>query len=119
MTRRYVGCVGPVCWRSRSFPRSIRRISHMSRHVLVCLAVVCAVAAPAFAQFETANVVGTVRDSSGGVVADAKVTLTNTQTGVSVERTTDSNGNFEFITVRLGSFLITAEKAGFSVALAE
>ena len=58
----------------------------MRRHVLLLLAV-CALATPAFAQFETANVVGTVRDSSGGVVSDAKVTLTNTQTGVSVERT--------------------------------
>ena len=38
-------------------------------------------AAPALAQFETATVVGTVRDSSGAVVPDAKVTLTNTQTG--------------------------------------
>jgi hypothetical protein len=75
--------------------------------------------ASAFAQFETATVVGTVRDSSGAVVPDAKVTLTNVQTGVSAERQTDGNGNFEFFTVRIGSYVVTAEKAGFSIALVE
>ena len=74
-------------------------------------------AAPAFAQFETATVVGTVRDSSGAVVPGAKVTLTNRDTGVSVERMSDSNGSFEFFTVRIGTYLISAEKAGFSIAV--
>ena len=50
---------------------------------------------------------------------DAKVTLTNTATGVSAERTSDANGNFEFFTVRIGSYLLTAEKAGFSIALVD
>ena len=78
-----------------------------------------AAASPAYAQFETATVVGTVRDSSGAVVPDAKVTLTNTQTGVSAERQSDANGNFEFFTVRIGSYVITSEKSGFSIALVE
>src|SRR5262245_35976749 len=54
----------------------------------------------AHAQFETASVVGTVRDSSGAVVPDAKVTLTNTATGVSLTRTTTGEGNYEFVTVK-------------------
>jgi Carboxypeptidase regulatory-like domain/TonB-dependent Receptor Plug Domain len=71
----------------------------------------------AAAQFDTASVVGTVKDSSGATVPDAKVTLTNTQTGVSVVRTTSSDGNFEFSNVRPGIYVVTAEKAGFSIAL--
>ncbi len=81
--------------------------------------VLLVLAAPAFAQFETATVVGTVRDSSGGVVPDAKVTLTNVETGVSAIRPSDANGNYEFFTVRIGSYLVTAEKDGFSVALVD
>src|SRR5471030_214856 len=73
----------------------------------------------ASAQFDTASVVGTVKDTSGATVPDAKVTLTNTQTGVSVIRTTSSDGNYEFVTVRPGVYLVSAEKNGFSIALTD
>lgn len=74
---------------------------------------------PAFAQFETATVVGTVRDSSGAVVPGARVTLTNTATGVSADRTSDANGSYEFFTVRIGTYVITAELDGFSMAIVD
>jgi outer membrane receptor protein involved in Fe transport len=87
---------------------------------MACIATALLVfATPAFAQFETATVVGTVRDSSGAVVPAAKVTLTNTATGVSAERLSDSNGNVEFFTVRIGPYLVTAEKDGFSLAVVD
>jgi hypothetical protein len=95
----------------------------MHASLVVRLGVACALTllfvAPAWAQFETATVVGTVRDSSGAVVPAAKVTLTNTATGVSAERPTDANGNFEFFTVRIGGYVLTAEKEGFSIALVD
>src|SRR5687768_4916780 len=90
----------------------------MKRIVFVLVASL-AVSVPAWAQFETATVVGTVRDTSGAVVPQAKVTLTNTQTGVAQERTTDANGNYEFFTVRIGAYVVTAEKTGFSIALVD
>jgi Carboxypeptidase regulatory-like domain/TonB dependent receptor/TonB-dependent Receptor Plug Domain len=85
---------------------------------LATLLFVCA-AATAFAQFETAALVGTVTDGSGGVVSDALITATNVDTGVTVTRRTDSNGHYEFVTLRIGNYLITAEKTGFALALAE
>ena len=90
----------------------------MKRIVFVLIAALL-VPVSAWAQFETATVVGTVRDSSGAVVPAAKVTLTNTQTGVTQERLSDANGNYEFFTVRIGSYVVTAEKDGFSVALVD
>lgn len=86
---------------------------------LMTIALVMVCASPSFAQFETATVVGTVRDSSGAVVPDAKVTLTNRSTGVSLERASDTNGNFEFFTVRIGNYLVSAEKPGFSIAVVD
>lgn len=73
----------------------------------------------ALAQFETAAVVGTVRDGSGAVVADARVTLTSLDTGVSSERQSDAAGNFEFFNVRIGRYVVTADKGGFSVAVVD
>lgn len=89
------------------------------RRIPFVLIALLLLAAPASAQFETATVVGTVKDSTGGVVPGAKVTLTNTQTGVTSERVTDANGNYEFFTVRIGTYVVTAEKAGFSIALVD
>jgi len=89
------------------------------KYFLMAGALVLALVAPAAAQFETAAVVGTVRDSSGAVVPDAKVILLNVQTGVSAERQSDSNGSFEFVNVRIGTYVVTAEKDGFQMALVD
>jgi hypothetical protein len=75
---------------------------------LLLLVFVCA-ASTAFAQFETAALVGTVTDGSGGVVADALITATNVDTGVTITRRTDANGHYEFVTLRIGNYLVTAE----------
>jgi hypothetical protein len=77
------------------------------------------VTTPVWAQFDTASVVGTVKDSSGATVPDAKVTLTNTETGVSVVRTTGADGAYEFGTVRPGLYVVSAEKSGFAIALVD
>src|SRR5262245_14973789 len=76
-------------------------------------------AGPAYAQFETGSVVGTVRDTSGAVVPAATVTLTSTATAVANTRTTGADGNYEFFTVRPGVYVVTAEKEGFSIALVD
>ena len=76
-------------------------------------------AVPAYAQFDTGSVVGTIHDASGAVVPGATVTLTSTTTGVTATKTTGSDGNYEFFTVRPGVYLVTAEKSGFSIALVD
>jgi hypothetical protein len=85
---------------------------------LATLVLLCAVST-ASAQFETAALVGTVTDGSGGIVAEALITATNTDTGVTLTRRTDANGHYEFVTLRIGNYLVTAEKTGFAIALAE
>jgi hypothetical protein len=77
----------------------------------------CAATLPA--QFETATVLGTVRDSTQAVVTGVRVSLENLQTGVLLSRETDENGNFEFVNVRIGRYRVLAEKDGFSRTLSE
>jgi hypothetical protein len=71
-----------------------------------------------FAQFETAEVLGTVRDASGAAVPGASVTLTNQDTGIETKIATDANGNFDFFNVRVGRYTVMVEHAGFSRASA-
>jgi len=80
---------------------------------------VLSASAPALAQFETATVVGTARDTTGAVVPGTTITLTNTATGVAVMRTSGADGSYEFFTVKDGVYVITAEKPGFSIALVD
>src|SRR5262244_3880008 len=84
-----------------------------------CLFFLILGSAPALAQFDTASVVGTVRDAQSAVVPGATVTLTNTQTGISATKTTAADGAYEFASVKPGVYIVTSEKPGFSVALIE
>ena len=60
---------------------------------------------------------GTVRDSSGGVVPDAKVELKSESTGAEVSSTTNSNGYFTFVNVQPGGYTLSATATGFKKAL--
>src|SRR5215472_3088888 len=66
------------------------------------------------AQFETAEVLGTVRDNSGSVVPKAKVTLLQQDTGIESKTTTDENGNYDFFNVKVGLYTVTVEATGFT-----
>jgi hypothetical protein len=72
-----------------------------------------------YAQFDTATVLGTVRDANGAVLPGVTVTLKNVATGITVQAQSDENGNYQFFNVKIGSYTITAEAAGFSKAAAE
>lgn len=84
----------------------------------LCLLFVSAVNT-AFAQFDSATVLGAIRDSSGAAMPGVTVTLKNIDTGLSVNAQTDSDGNFQFTNVRIGNYRVSAEKQGFSTAVAE
>lgn len=70
-----------------------------------------------YSQFDTAAVLGTVRDGSGLPVQNAVVTLSSIQTGVRTTTTTDSAGSYQFLTVRIGEYRVSAENAGFKTAM--
>ncbi len=73
----------------------------------------------AFAQFDSAEVLGTVRDAASAMVTKAKITLTNQDTGIAVRTETGDDGSFVFTNVKIGTYQIAAEAAGFSRAIAK
>ena len=93
----------------------------MKTRLIACavLALTFALAPPALAQFDTASIVGTIKDDSGGVIPGATVTLTNIDTGITATRVTDEYGNYEFMTVRVGRYRVTAELEGFATGRAD
>ena len=80
--------------------------------VLICGLVILFASATAKAQFK-AGVQGTVSDSSGGLVPEAKVTVTNTETSGAQEATTNSEGFYRISGLSPGQYTITTEKAGY------
>ena len=77
------------------------------------LALILLAAPCARAQFDTASVLGTIKDPSGAGIASASVTLLSPAKGVSVTRETDANGNYEFTNVQPGDYSITVTAANF------
>jgi hypothetical protein len=78
------------------------------------MAIVLGLSLQTLAQSETAAVLGSVRDSNAAVLQGAKVTLLNIATGIESTATTDENGDFQFVNVRIGNYRITVEAQGFS-----
>ena len=66
------------------------------------------------AQFETAEVLGTVHDASGKVIPKASVTLTNQGTGIETKTTSGEDGDYDFFNVKPGLYTIAIEATGFS-----
>lgn len=71
------------------------------------------------AQFDSATVLGTARDSAGAIVPNAKISLKNIETNNIQTTQTDAEGNYQFLNVKIGNYQITAEADGFSTVVVD
>jgi hypothetical protein len=79
------------------------------------LAVVIGLASSLAAQVNVFELSGTITDSSKAVLAQAKVVVTNTETGMMREQTTDSGGRYHFIALPVvGRYALKVEAQGFA-----
>jgi hypothetical protein len=74
------------------------------------------VAAPARAQRDLGTITGTVTDSSGAVLPNATITITENSTGESTKLQTSSNGEFTRPALLPGTYTVRAEASGFRPA---
>jgi len=70
-------------------------------------------AATGWAQKDVGAIVGTVKDASGAVVADAKVTITDVERGTSFDTTTNESGEYVASLLKVGRYNVSVEKTGF------
>jgi Carboxypeptidase regulatory-like domain len=89
--------------------------SFVLRTVLVTVIGTISFAASMLAQVaNNTAVVGTVLDSSGSVLAGAKVTAVEESTGVAFPGTTNDQGYYAIKFIPPGTYDITVEQAGFA-----
>src|SRR5579863_3504937 len=88
---------------------------HISKFTVIAVAS-CAIA---WAQLDTASILGTVVDPSGAVIPGATVVVTNQGTSASVTLTTDGNGNYIAPVLPLGTYSVTASAKGFKTYVHE
>jgi Carboxypeptidase regulatory-like domain/TonB-dependent Receptor Plug Domain/TonB dependent receptor len=82
------------------------------RLTVLVAALVLLFAAQAVAQSE-ATIVGTVTDPSGASVANATITITNLDTGLSRTMNTTGDGQYVVPDLRIGRYTVRAAAAGF------
>src|SRR3984893_12029009 len=87
------------------------------RLTLTVIALIALAAAPGTAQAFRGTILGTVTDATGAVVSGAKVTVRNTDTGLTREVTTADDGNFSAPELPVGNYSVTVEKTGFKSGL--
>src|SRR5262249_39689622 len=79
--------------------------------------IVLLASAAAFGQTTTGTVSGVIRDGTGAIVPDAKITATNAQIGTARETTTDSQGPYSIPNLGPGQYNVRAERTGFQTAV--
>src|ERR1700751_1853348 len=94
-------------------PRILFRI-----FVMVCC-VLCGIAT-AFSQGTNLGTIrGTVTDPNGAVIPNASVQVTDQETNLSRDLTTDSDGNYEAPALKPGTYKVTVAASGFKTTVLE
>src|SRR6202789_3471813 len=94
-----------------------RAIFHGWRRSVTLLALLVFFTSAGFAQWTTADILGTVTDATGAVVPNASISLTNL--GTNEKRTTVSNpsGDYNFTLLPVGHYSVTVKANGFEASV--
>src|SRR5580692_388008 len=80
---------------------------------IVLTAMLAVLVIPVVAQLPTATILGVAKDSSGGVLPNVTVTITNLDTGLTRTAKTGDDGEFRAPELPVGRYEVKAEHSGF------
>lgn len=89
------------------------------RHLRFILFMLVCCALQAVAQTNRGGITGTVTDATGGVIPNARVTVTNIGTNQAVKLTTSNEGTYSALSLEPVIYRITIEAAGFKKSIIE
>jgi hypothetical protein len=87
--------------------RKALSLSIVSAAILILLAI------PAVAQLPTGTILGVAKDTSGGVLPNVTVTITNVETGLKRTVTTGDDGFYRAPELAVGHYEVRGERSGF------
>lgn len=112
-----------VYWGQQRFTGSVNNynsviqrgeIEHMRiRAVITVIAGLCLWGAGLLFASPVGSVAGTVKDSTGAVVPNAKLTLTNSATNAEVTTLSNPEGEFQFLQLAPATYSLVGEASGF------
>jgi len=85
----------------------------------IAMGILCLLATFAFAQSDTSQITGIVRDASGALVPNAKVSAVNETTGIERSATTNQAGFYTLTNLPPGPYTVSVEAAGFRKAVSK
>jgi hypothetical protein len=95
------------------------RFTKAGQSIWIVVAVVaCLLAASLLsAQTSTGRILGTVSDPTNAVIPGASITVTNVNTRINYQVTTNEQGFYEATLLPIGSYILTADMPGFQKAV--
>ncbi len=85
--------------------------------IAAVLALFLGAADPSAAQTATGQITGAITDATGATVTGVRIKITNTLTGLTRETTSSDRGTYSVPQLPVGTYVITAEKDGFKLAV--
>jgi hypothetical protein len=94
--------------------------SHLCIKAVILIGAFFAALTPkASAQYEDGSLIGTIHDATGAVLNNATITVTNINTGNATTITSNTSGDYEVPSLRVGVYTIRVEAPGFAPTVAE
>ncbi len=81
--------------------------------IMIALAILSLAPGTVLAQAVKGTLLGTVVDASGATVPNAKIAITESNTGIVRTTTTNESGNYNFPDLAPGTYVVVAEVTGF------
>ena len=89
------------------------KFQQVLRKATVAALALCILAISGFAQSDNASISGVVKDPSGAVISNAKVSVKNDGTGFERTTTSNSSGFYTVTNIAPGYYTVTVEAPGF------